>query len=105
MGRQLNIGFKWSSLNNMIDLLYFRLCSVSLGGGNHTVLDIGNYTDNYITSIEVLHEEFGKSGIPSKGIPFSEWITSVNVRPGWHLTSPYIILMHSILLNFDYVNL
>ena len=55
---------------NMIDLFTFSLCSVSLDGGNPTVLDIGKYTDHYIKSIAVLHEECGKSGIKSKGFHF-----------------------------------
>ena len=58
-----NMEFKWSSLNNMIDLFSFSLCSVSLDGGNPTVLDIWENTDNGIEMIAVLHEECGKSGI------------------------------------------
>ena len=71
MERQQNMGFKCSSLNNMINLLSFRLLSVSLGGGDSTVLAIWNYTANYPPHMAVLHEECGKSGIKSKGIPLS----------------------------------
>ena len=92
--------FKWSSLNNMIDLFSFSLCSVSLDGGNPTVLDIWENTDNDIPSIAVLHEECGKSGIKRKWIPFSEWISSVNVCPGHHLT--YIMFMLTIMLSSGY---
>ena len=46
----------------MIDLLSFRLYSVSLYGGNTTVLDIGKYAGHAINSIAVLHEECGNTG-------------------------------------------
>ena len=58
-----NMEFKWSSLNNMIDLFSFSLCSVSLDGGHPTFLDIWENTYNDIEMIAVLHEECGKSGI------------------------------------------
>ena len=47
----------------MIDLFFFRLCSVSLDGRNPTVLDIGKYTDENIRNIAVLHEECGETGM------------------------------------------
>ena len=47
----------------MIDLLSFSLCSVSLDGGNPTVLQGGHYTEYPIKSIEVLDEECGKTGM------------------------------------------
>ena len=46
----------------MIDLLSFRLYSVSLYGGNATVLDIGKYAGQTIFSIAVLNEECGNTG-------------------------------------------
>ena len=63
----------------MIDLFFFSLCSVSMDGGDPTVLGTWENTDDYIKTIAVLHEKCGKSGIKSKWIPFSDWITRVNV--------------------------
>ena len=54
---------KHGCLSNMIDLFSFSLCSVSMDGGNPTVLDIGKYTDQPIRTIAVLHEECGKNGM------------------------------------------
>ena len=50
----------------MINWFSFSVCSVSLDGGNHTVLDLGEYTDTVIWSIAVLHEECGKTGMIEK---------------------------------------
>ena len=72
-----------------------------MDGGNPTDLGTWENTNDYIITIAVLHEECGKSGIKSKRIPFSECITSVNVCPGHHLTSPYIMFMLTIMLSFD----
>ena len=55
---------------------YFRLWSVSLDGGNSTVLDMWGYTVYQISKIAVLHEDCGNSGMNSNRIPYSAWKTS-----------------------------
>ena len=89
----------------MTDLSFFSLCSVSMDGGESTVLGTWENPYDYITSIAVMHEECGKSGIESKGIPFSDWITSVTVCRGCHLTFIYITFVLTIMLSFHYANL
>ena len=45
----------------MIDLFSISLCSVSLDGGNHTVLYTWENTADDISSIAVLHDKCGTS--------------------------------------------
>ena len=72
-------------------LLYFRLFSVPLDGGNSTVLDIWVYSGIPIYEIAVLHEECEKSGMNSIEIPSSARKTSV-------CTSSVYITCYTIML-------
>ena len=75
-------------------LLYFRLFSVPLDGGNSTVLDIWGYSVfpiYHIAYIAVLHEECEKSGMNSIEMPYSARKTSV-------CTSSVYITCYTIML-------
>ncbi len=79
-----------------LHLFYFRLWSVSLDGGNPTVLDTWGYDYSTIIDIAVLHEECGKSGKNSNENPSSARKTSVCTSIVYELRN-YVMLSFTTL--------
>ena len=84
----------------MIDLFSFSVGSVSLYGGNSTIIDIAGVTTENVIGIKVLHEKCGKSGMQSNVISYWECMVHFCGRPMRITTHVYVFVFTIMSMSF-----